>query len=69
MLAARLTIVQVLDAFEVQCAITEFSPGREPEHTTSKAGPFLLEAGWEKDDALSTVISLISLWSEETNSH
>lgn len=68
MLAARLTVVQVLDSFAVSCEITEFSPGQDPEHFSQKPITILLEDGWEKEDSLHTVKSLLALWSEMTNS-
>lgn len=66
MLAARITVVQVLDAFQVSAAITEFSPGRDPEQFASESRTYFLDDLSTKEDALSTVIRLIRLWSEET---
>lgn len=67
MLAAHLMIVQVLDLFEIRCTVTEFMPDVEPVHVSSGPLTVVLPDGWEEEDALSTTMRLIALWSEITN--
>lgn len=66
MLAARITVVQVLDHFQVGVTITEFSAGQEPTTWTQSALTFGPDEMLLEGDALSTVIALIALWSEKT---
>lgn len=66
MLAAQITVVQVLDMFEVRCSITCFAPGSDPERFSSEKRTYVLEEGWEKEDALSTIKTLLAIWSEGT---
>jgi hypothetical protein len=67
MLHARLEVAQILDRFEVRVAITEFAPGTDPVFWSS--APLILEMPEDADleDVLSTVLTLIRLWSESTN--
>lgn len=66
MLAARLTIVQVLDHFQASVQITEFQAGSEPVQWTQGALTFSIDEFPASEDSLSTVIELIRLWSERT---
>lgn len=66
MLHATITAVQILDVFEVRCRISEFEPGQEPVVWTGPRLTLSLEPGWEREDALSTTLDLLRLWSEVT---
>lgn len=66
MLHAQLQVAQVLDMFEVRVRITEFTPGADPVVWSSKPESFVLPDEWQQEDALSTVLRLIALWSERT---
>lgn len=66
MLHAHVVVGQIMDMFEVRCTITEFSPGVDPVTWTSTPESFVLPDGWEQEDALSTTLHLIRLWSERT---
>lgn len=66
MLHAHLMVVQIMDLFEVRAVISEFSPGHEPTIWKSVPRSLILPDGWEEDDALTTTLRLISLWSEVT---
>lgn len=66
MLAARLTVVQVLDHFQVGIAITEFAPGVDPVTWTQSALQFTVDDLPDTSDALTIVLRLIALWSERT---
>lgn len=69
MLHARLEVIQVLDHFQVRVLITEMHPGFEPTHWSSRSETFSLDDYDINEDALSTVIRLIGLWSERTISN
>lgn len=66
MLHAHLMVVQIMDLFEVRAVITEFDAGAEPVIWKSSPRSLILPDGWEEDDALTTTLRLISLWSEVT---
>lgn len=66
MLHARLEIAQILDMFEVRAVITEFQAGTDPVVWESTTEAITLSDEWEKDDALSTTLNLIRIWSERT---
>lgn len=66
MLHASLQVAQILDMFEVRAVITEFQAGEDPTIWTSSPMPLVLPGDWEQDDALSTILRLIALWSERT---
>lgn len=66
MLHARIEVAQVLDMFEVRAVITEFQAGADPVLWESRPQSFVLPDGWEREDALSTTLSLLALWSERT---
>jgi len=69
MLHAHLQVAQIMDLFEVRCTIHEFLEGQEPVVWHSTPQSLVLPDGWEQDDALSTMLRLIALWSEMTNPH
>ena len=66
MLHARIEVAQILDIFQVRCVIHEFAPGTDPVIWSQH--PLTIPLPGELEDAspLSTVIALISLWSEMT---
>lgn len=66
MLHAQIQVAQVLDMFEVRATITEFQPGVDPVFWSSRPESFVLPDDWQQEDALSTVLRLIALWSERT---
>lgn len=66
MLHARLEVAQILDMFQVRCVIHEFCPGTDPVVWDSGNRTIVLDEIDEHEDALSTVIRLVSLWSEMT---
>lgn len=66
MLHARLEVAQVLHLFQVRCLITEFAPGTDPVQWSSQPLTLELPEGTDDEDALSTVLRLIALWSERT---
>lgn len=66
MLHARIDVAQILDRFQVGCEITEFTAGEDPTVWTQRPVLFTVEDGSLSDDALSTVIKAIRLWSEMT---
>jgi len=66
MLAATLRIIQVLDMFQVQVVISEFHPGTDPVQWRSTPETFVLQSKDREDDALSTTLKVIALWSERT---
>jgi len=68
MLHAHLQVAQIMDLFEVRVSIHEFHQGLEPEVWHSVPQSLVLPDGWESEDALSTILRLIALWSEMTNS-
>lgn len=66
MLHARIEVAQVLDMFQVRAVLSEFEAGIDPVHWISE--PYTLtqaEIG-DPGDALSTVLEIIRLWSEQT---
>lgn len=67
MLHAHLQVAQIMDLFEVRCTIHEFQEGAEPVVWHSVPQSLVLPDGWEQEDALSTMLRLIALWSEMTN--
>jgi len=68
MLHAHLQVAQIMDLFEVRVTIHEFYEGQEPVVWKSVPQSLVLPDGWESEDALSTILRLIALWSEMTNS-
>jgi len=66
MLHAHLQVAQIMDLFEVRCSITEFQPGTDPVTWTSTPMSLILPDDWMQDDALSTTLRLLALWSERT---
>lgn len=66
MLHARLEVAQILDMFQIRCVISEFAPGIDPVYIDSGNQTIVLEELDDHEDALSTVIRLIRLWSEMT---
>lgn len=66
MIHAHLQVAQILDIFEVRAVIHEFEPGQEPAIWTSRRVTLTLPDGWERDDALTTTLRLLALWSEMT---
>lgn len=66
MLSARIQITQVLNHFQVGCEIVEFSPGTDPVFWRSTPLVFVLEDMDPEEDALSTTLTLLRLWSEKT---
>ena len=66
MLHARIEVAQVLDMFQVRAAITEFSPGRDPEITVSAPITLELPVELESADALTITLRILALWSEMT---
>lgn len=66
MLAATLRMVQVLDMFQVAVEITEFQAGADPVVWKSRPEVFVLQDKDLEDDALSTMLRILALWSERT---
>lgn len=66
MLSATIRIVQVLDLFEIRCVITRFTPGEDPEQFSSTGLTVSLPEEIRKQDDLTIINELISLWSEMT---
>jgi hypothetical protein len=66
MLSARVTVVQVLDVWQVGIMISEFAPGLEPTQWVQKPVQLSLPVESDLDDSLSTILAVIRLWSERT---
>lgn len=66
MLHAHIQVAQILDIFQVRASITEFFPGEDPVLWTAPERTLILPDGWEHDDALTTTLRLLRLWSGVT---
>jgi len=66
MLSARLTVVQVLGIWQVGVSITEFAAGQDPTFWTQRPLTLELPEEFSQEDALSTILEVIRLWSERT---
>ena len=66
MLHAVIYIDQILDLFQVRVVITEFQAGADPVIWTSAPSSHVLPNDVEQEDALSTILRLLALWSERT---
>lgn len=68
MLHATLQVGQILDVFEVRVVISQFEAGQDPVLWESMPEILNLPPEFENSDPLSTLIALLALWSERTNS-
>lgn len=66
MLHAVIYVDQILDLFQVRAIITEFHAGADPVTWTSAPSSHVLPDDIEQEDALSTTLRLLALWSERT---